>query len=481
MSNSFKFNNQIYENNKKMFSVDEDELYNIETNLNVSDGLIYTLDTGTNSYTVTNIGNCIDRYIVIPKYYNGKIVKKIGPLAFVNCTNIVSVFLPNSITSIDHHAFYNCTSLSHINIPNDVKYIGDRVFAKCTSLKMVKLPNTLTKIWETTFRSCTSLVNIDIPSAVTDISNNAFKSCTALKNITLPNITILKKGVFSGCTGLVYIKIPNSVTSIESEAFQSCVNIIVYDFSDFENIPNLKNYDAFSTSLINITNNQAILVPIGLETDWKNATNWTAISKYIKQYYAETNASNGDNEAAGIGSAMSLDITIGKYKKIKNYAFSGNESTNNLRIRSVTIQDTTTSIGDNAFEYCRSLESVIMPDTITTIGTYVFYECNNLKSIKLSNKLESIPSMSFCNCNNLKSLTIPASIQSIGVSAFNSCTSLAFIDFLNCDSNNMPSLDNNAFANNSVTVLLVSSDAYENIKSANGWKAMIAAQRVIIV
>ena len=66
--------------------------------------------------------------IVIPKTetYNGTTysVTCIGDYAFVDCTGLNSITIPNSVTSIGNYAFDGCTSLTSITIPNSVTIIG---------------------------------------------------------------------------------------------------------------------------------------------------------------------------------------------------------------------------------------------------------------------------------------------------------------------------------------------------------------------
>ena len=47
----------------------------------------------------------------------------------------------------------------------------------------------------------------------------------------------------------------------------------------------------------------------------------------------------------------------------------------------VTIGNSVTSIGNEAFYYCKSLTSVIIPDSVTSIGSFAFYNCSSLTSV----------------------------------------------------------------------------------------------------
>lgn len=56
---------------------------------------------------------------------------------FSNCTNLTSVVIPDSVTSIDKGTFKNCTGLTSVTIGSGVTFIGDSAFSGCTSLKTV--------------------------------------------------------------------------------------------------------------------------------------------------------------------------------------------------------------------------------------------------------------------------------------------------------------------------------------------------------
>jgi len=83
----------------------------------------------------------------------------IGRFAFW-ATNLTSITIPNSVTSIEQAAFSYCTSLTSITIPNSVTTIGNGAFGICTSLTSITIPNSVTTIEGVAFSGCTSLTEI---------------------------------------------------------------------------------------------------------------------------------------------------------------------------------------------------------------------------------------------------------------------------------------------------------------------------------
>ena len=96
-------------------------------------------------------------------------------------------------------------------------------------------------------------------------------------------------------------------------------------------------------------------------------------------------------------------------------------------IKRVIINKGVTSIGEDAFSYCTSLESITIPDSVTSIYYSAFEVCSNLESITIPDSVTSIGGSAFYNCSSLKSISIPDSVTSIGASAFYLCSSLESI------------------------------------------------------
>ena len=93
-------------------------------------------------------------------------------------------------------------------------------------------------------------------------------------------------------------------------------------------------------------------------------------------------------------------------------------------LTSVTIPDSVTSIGESAFSVCDSLMSVTIPDSVTSIGNWAFHHCTSLTSVTIPDSVTSIGEDAFSDCNSLTSVMIGNSVTSIGRSVFESCTSL---------------------------------------------------------
>ena len=121
--------------------------------------------------------------------------------------------------------------------------------------------------------------------------------------------------------------------------------------------------------------------------------------------------------------------------------------------KGTVIPNSVTTIGSEAFAYCRGLTSITIPNSVTTIDYGAFSGCTGLASITIPNSVTSIGESAFAlsgitsidipnsvkiispgafmDCNELTSVTIGDGVTDIGFGAFFQCTNLARIDIPN--------------------------------------------------
>ena len=251
--------------------------------------------------------------------------------AFCENQNLVSIIIPEGVTSLSSNAFNGCDQLISITIPNSVTSIGANVFSLCglTSIIISKyvinidstafnnsrltsitveeenpkydsrnncnavietntntliagcdnsvIPNSVTSIGDDAFHDCYIPTSIIIPNSVTSIGDRAFKYCIGLTSVTIPNSVIsIGYAAFQECNRLASVTIGNSVTSIGNDAFENCGQLASVTIEAITP-PTL----GFSVFLGN-KYNRKIYVPAGSVNAYKTATNWSDYANDIE-------------------------------------------------------------------------------------------------------------------------------------------------------------------------------------------------------
>lgn len=170
---------------------------------------------------------------------------------FYSDSNLSSVTIPESVTSIGAGAFSGCNKLTSVNIPKDVTRIEDGTFSHCYSLTSIKIPEHTTSIGDSAFYCCTKLTNVKIPEHVTSIGDNAFLGYDKLTSVTIPgSVANIGQSSFYSCSNLTSIVFNDGVKSIGENAFENCRKLIklwlpktvtFIDYEAFSGCDNLKN------------------------------------------------------------------------------------------------------------------------------------------------------------------------------------------------------------------------------------------------
>lgn len=343
---------------------------------------------------------------------------------FYGCTGLTSVDLGDSLTSIGDYAFYNCSSLSSIDIPNSVTYIGEWAFRGTTSLTSITLPNNLDTIRKATF-VLSGITSINIPSSVVHIDDRAFGWCYGLTSVSIPG-TVNKIGMraFASDTNLATVTIGNGVSEIGDTAFSWCYNLTNVTIPN--SVTRIGNW-AFNYcySLVHVT------IP--------NEVTFIGDLAFNRVRHIEYHGNASDYDPSFIygfpywGAYSMNGYTEGDfvYENVAKTTLIGYIGSNSV----VVIPSTVDTI-NGAFRYY-SLTSVTIPNSVTTIGYDAFSGCIGLTSVTIPTSVTSIGDNAFSSCSGLTSITIPNSVTSIGGGAFSDCSGLTSVNFnaANCSIN----------------------------------------------
>ena len=400
----------------------------------------------------------------------------VGAKLYLNETLVTDLVIPDTVTEIKKYVFHRCTSLTSVTIPDSVITIGSAAFSGCTTLTSATIGNGVTTIGNYAFQSCTELTSVTIGDSVTTIGDWAFDCCTSLTSITIPDsVTTIGISAFSGCTSLTSITIPDSVTSIGERAFSGCYKLVeVYNLSSLNITKGSNSYGYVGNyakiihtsldepSIIKITsdgyvfayvsNNEIYLVDYqGNETELTLPESYNGNKYTINQYafawrdditkitIPDSVTSIGEDAFYYCYSLTSVNY-LGEVEQWCNISFNGFNANplsngaklylNGTLVTDLVIPDTVTKIKDYVFAGCTSLTSVTMGGSVTTIGSSAFYYCTSLTSITIGNGVTTIGDYAFADCESLTSIVIPDSVTSIGERAFSGCTSLTSVNYL---------------------------------------------------
>ena len=423
--------------------------------------------------------------------------------------------IPDGVTSIKSFAFKGHNNLTSVTIPDSVTFVGENAFSDCNNIKTLITGNGLTSLDNLPLTS--ALKFITIGSGINSINENAFNLCndltifkvdennqnysasedrkilfnkdkttliaypSAAGDITIPDgVTNITSNAFSGCSNLTSVTIPDSITSIENKAFEGCNSLTSVTFKDANNW--------FYTTSSNYTDK----MQIDVADTAQNATYLkdTYYNYYWYKYLETTITVTADNVTDGISKLskggnhtvkVTGEITADTIASIKTAL-----NNNNCAKVNLDLSDTTglTSIGDNAFSWCKNLTSVVIPDSVTSVDYNAFSGCSNLTSVIIPDSITSVGYNAFFNCNNienlvigngltsldnlpitsaLKSITIGSGINSITEKTFNSCNNLTVFNVDENNQNYSVSDDGKILFNKDKTTLITCSSAANDV------------------
>ena len=357
-------------------------------------------------------------------------VTQIGSGVFGNCESLTKLQLP-TLGSLTLKSLFSTTPTWVTEVAlTDATNIPADAFKNCTGLVTVTMPSTVTTINESAFEGCTNLTNVEIPSDIMNINKNAFKGCIKITSITIPvGIWNIKDGAFEGCTDLqtLYWNASdkcNPVGSATSPAFAECPNLKTVVFGQYvKKVPAYTFYGCTGIQSIDMTD--TMITEIGVFA-FNGCTGLNSISFYNRLKEIGQNAFQGCASLNGV----SLPDTV---TDVYSYAFSDCTS-----LTSMEIPEGVDEIWEEAFSGCTDLLSVTLPNGLKRIDKKAFMGCSRLASITIPENVEIIGYSAFKGCTSLQTVLWNAencSAENLGAMnvenypIFENCTNLTTVEF----------------------------------------------------
>lgn len=341
------------------------------------------------------------------------------PWYISGCTEII---IEDGVTAIGDYMFYNNSNLT-IDLPNSIEYIGEYAFSYCYNLKSITIPESVKTIGDCAFFGSNQLEDITVSSGITSIGNNALYDTKYYMNtanwvndglylgnylirvrealngaFTVENGTeLIADYAFSNCSNVKGVIIPDSVSYIGDYAFSSC-----YSLNNVNFLGNQEQWDSISIGEGNEVLNQYLNISYASGTCGDNL-----------QWFLNT---DGKLEIVGTGKMTNYSSTnVAPWDSYKD------------EIKSVSIYEGVTRIGNDSFVGCENLTYVYIPNTVTLIGNTAFRDCTSLASISIPNSVTNLGYYAFYGCTALTSITFPEGVTTIGNYAFGKCSGLATV------------------------------------------------------
>ena len=282
---------------------------------------------------------------------------------FNNCTSLVTLTIPNTVSRMEVNIFIGCTNLANIifeegNESNPLVldegsadnvasgrpcYDVKGVFFGANALDTLELPNRVSTISKYAFSYGGAPKTLIIPSSVTKIDEHAFYSLASYTDKGGSTVSLSRR--------LETVKlVENSVSklaSIGKYAFYGCINLSNFEFPD--SLTEIGEYVFTSNSLKTVSfGDDSMLKSIG------------------------DSAFTSSSQLTTLKLPASLE-TIGNsaFSSLKTLTTVSFEPYGNLK-----------SIGEHAFKGCSSLTSISIPASVETIETWAFGECSSIKTVK---------------------------------------------------------------------------------------------------
>lgn len=374
-------------------------------NDHVTVSLVKNSDNETYTLVVSGTGSMADysKAADVPWYGdNGQLMKKVtkgivksgithlGARTFVLAENLTSVELPEGLLSIGVSCF-NQTGLKSIQFPSTLQKIDDNAFWRGQIAGDVHIPESVTAIGKNVFNKC-PITSVNLPEGLQVLGGGAFSETKLTEMPEIPESITVLDSTFQGCTDIKEVTIPSQVTDI-SGAFAG-------------------------------TGISTVTIPYQVTNYYRAFNGCKSLEKVVIESQSDTIPSGGSAQ--------------GVFQNCTN-------------LKSVTLPEWVTTIGDYAFSGCRSLKDTAFLKDVKNIGEFAFQKAGLSGNLVLN--ATSIGYKAFIDCVNLGPNVCLANVATIGANGnttvFNNCTGLTGVKYIQQEQKtpNMSTLQTTAILN----------------------------------
>lgn len=343
----------------------------------------------------------------------------INDYAFMGCTALVTLNLPENLGTLDSYAFKGCTALETVNFVANAKFITPETTEGGTdpAPEAYDPAGLVTTIGDGAFMDCTSLTTITLPYFIARIGNSAFENCTALATFTTmdgaDNKTAALRTIgdraffYNTSLNTVDVNTTKGVNTIGVSAFENCEQLATINLSGVTRFAEGVFRNAKALKSVTMSTNASISV--GQEA-FRNCVTLSDITARI--------AAVDDGAFRNCISLRAITFVSSGIEYIGSNAFNGC-----VLIQKVSIPSSVVAIGDSAFDGCRGITSLTFEsnETLQTIGYSAFGGCSLLTRVILPSSLVELNATAFYGCSDLEYVEFGENIQTVGEDAFALC------------------------------------------------------------
>ena len=421
---------------------------------------------------ITAVGNYAFAYcqnIEAIEFEDGSALESIGVLSFFNCPKVVSVVLPETVTSIGAYGMGDCFALESVYVPQGMSFIQVTAFSNSAKVVLDVAKGTYAEEYAkangvdytvrsfvyvsvakgtcganaewnfyengelvisgsgamTNFASHSAqpwanfrhlIKKVVIGKDITAVGNYAFAYCQNIEAIEFEDGSALESiGVLSffNCPKVVSVVLPETVTSIGAYGMGDCFAL--------ESV-----YVPQGMSFIQVTafsNSAKVVLDVAKGTYAEEYAKANGVDYTVRSFVYVSVAKGTCGANAEWNFYENGELVISGSGAMTNFASHSAQPWANFRhlIKKVVIGKDITAVGNYAFAYCQNIEAIEFEDgsALESIGVLSFFNCPKVVSVVLPESIKTIGSYAFAECFNLETVYIPEGVSMIYHNAFN--------------------------------------------------------------